>query len=325
MKNRILVLDSLRGLACLSVVLFHFTSKYAEIFESKLTTNFIDFKYGGIGVSFFFIISGFVIFLSIKNVRSAKHFLKKRFLRLYPIFWICMLLTFVVMNLSPLDIFHREYMDLLANVTMVPDVFGYKRIDGAYWSLLPEIMFYICVAGLIVINKVQDVRLLSIVWLLLMFGSLFMDIMPLRILFNLKFGYLFLIGINFYEIKFKKPSFYNHLIITGCILMGLLKTENNIKQILLITIVIVFYLFVYDKLNWLKTKPLIFLGKISYPLYLIHQFIGYLIIYFLINSGIHNPVVLLLAPIIILIIVSFILTDFIEKPLVKALKKIIHA
>ena len=105
---RIKELDSIRGIACLMVVLFHYTTRYSISFNTQKTTALLDFKYGGLGVSLFFMISGFVIYLSINNVKDAKTFFIKRFIRLYPIFWICMLTTFTIMNLSPLEKYHRR-------------------------------------------------------------------------------------------------------------------------------------------------------------------------------------------------------------------------
>lgn len=83
-NKRLEILDVFRGLAVLFVALFHYTSKYSEIFEDDSTIQLFDFSYGGTGVSFFFIISGFVIFFSIQNITDCKLFLKKRFIRLYP-------------------------------------------------------------------------------------------------------------------------------------------------------------------------------------------------------------------------------------------------
>lgn len=74
---RIKELDSIRGIACLMVVLFHYTTRYAIIFDTDKTTEILDFKYGGLGVSLFFMISGFVIYLSIINVKDVKTFLLK--------------------------------------------------------------------------------------------------------------------------------------------------------------------------------------------------------------------------------------------------------
>ena len=69
-RIRLLELDALRGIAALMVVLFHFTMDRPEM-------N-LGFKYGVTGVDFFFIISGFVIFLTLSNTKNWKDFVQKR-------------------------------------------------------------------------------------------------------------------------------------------------------------------------------------------------------------------------------------------------------
>ena len=71
-ESRLAELDTLRGIAAIMVLLLHFGI----------------FKYGGAGVDLFFIISGFVIFMSIERSRNLKAFWRSRFVRLYPSYWL---------------------------------------------------------------------------------------------------------------------------------------------------------------------------------------------------------------------------------------------
>ena len=318
---RIKELDSIRGIACLMVVLFHYTTRYAIIFDTDKTTEILDFKYGGLGVSLFFMISGFVIYLSIINVKDVKTFFIKRFIRLYPIFWICMLTTFTIMNLSPLEKYHRGIGDLIFNITMVPDIFGFQRIDGSYWSLLPELFFYLGIGLTLFLKKIKYFIYICFGWLILILLNYFHDIMPLRILFNLRYGYFFIIGICFYKIKFEKKSLLNHILIFSSYAVYILTVGLSIKAFYVGLFIFTFYLFVYGKLKWIIIKPLIFLGKISYPLYLLHQFIGYYIIFSLIENNILNPLILLMTPLIFSITLSFIYTEYLEKKVIFFLRK----
>lgn len=318
---RIKELDSIRGIACLMVVLFHYTTRYSISFNTQKTTTLIDFEYGGLGVSLFFIISGFVIYLSINNVSDVKTFFIKRFIRLYPIFWICMLTTFIIMNLSPLEKFHRGIDDLLLNITMVPQIFGFERIDGAYWSLMPELFFYLGIGFVLFVDKIKYVTHICFVWLTLILLNHFYDVMPLRILFNLQYGYFFIIGICFYRIKFEKTLLVNHILILLSYAIYILNVGLSIKAFFVGLFIFTFYLFVYGKLKWIIIKPLIFLGKISYPLYLLHQFIGYYIIFSLLENNISNPIILLITPLIFSIFLSFLYTEYLEKKAIVYLRK----
>ena len=331
--QRIEELDSLRGISVILVLLFHYTHSFSDKFPSyTLTTNFIDIKYGGIGVNLFFIISGFVIFLTANNIKNSNRFkstlifLYKRFIRLYPLFWLCMITTFFIMNNSDiveLDKYKRDGIDFIFNLTMIPDVFNQilsdydiERIDGVYWSLIPELFFYSIMSIIIFFKGKKYIEYICLFWLFIIFSGIFADKFSIDIppsvsnLFILDWGYLFIIGINFFKIKSNKDdsNFLNHSIILISLLGGFF-LEPTQRFIFSILFVIIFYLFVYDKLKWLTFKPLIFFGKISYALYLLHQFIGYAIIMKLIKSGVENSFILLVVPSVIAIALSYICTE----------------
>lgn len=73
----------------------------------------------------------------------------------------------------------------------------------------------------------------------------------------------------------------------------------------------VFVLFTYGKLSWLANPVFIWLGAISYTLYLVHQNIGYLILNQL--KGLGSPVAIILTTILVLIL-SHLVNTFLEKP-----------
>src|SRR5258706_4991330 len=94
-SRRIDLLDSFRFLAVMGVLLFHFTflwkdkCPYGDYFGSF-------FRYGYLGVQFFFIISGFVISYTLEGTDSLSSFWKNRFIRLFPPLLACTIITFGV-------------------------------------------------------------------------------------------------------------------------------------------------------------------------------------------------------------------------------------
>src|SRR5690606_3537841 len=122
------------------VVLYHYTTRYNEIFDVSYSINF---PYGWLGVPVFFILSGFVIYLTVNKSKNASDFLKKRFIRLYPTFWICLFITLGVEAATGYFINDISTNDILMNFTMFHQFFGFQHVDGAYWSLLPELLFYL--------------------------------------------------------------------------------------------------------------------------------------------------------------------------------------
>lgn len=131
------------------MVFYHYTTKYKEFFGHTFSDKY-DFKYGYYGVPMFFIISDFVIFMSINKVNSGAEFVFKRFFRLYPTFWVCMLITFVGVNIWGLiPQFETTLKDAAFNLTMFYRLLrlftDIKDVDRAYWSLLPELQLYLMI------------------------------------------------------------------------------------------------------------------------------------------------------------------------------------
>jgi peptidoglycan/LPS O-acetylase OafA/YrhL len=158
MKDRVSILDGLRVIAIVMVMLYHY---YFRFLDSHYTYSFnipTIFKYGYLGVELFFIISGFVISLTLTKCTGFIEFIKKRFVRLIPAMVICSSKTFIFIilfdnnnlfagskSLVNLLISNSFISPLLIN-TLLPTNVSY--IDGAYWSLWVEITFYI-IAGLL--------------------------------------------------------------------------------------------------------------------------------------------------------------------------------
>ena len=99
---RISELDALRGIAAMAVIFFHFTSSIAKNWSFHLYDPPFQFWYGDKGVDLFFMISGFVIFMTLDRARSAASFAVGRFSRLFPTFWACALITLLVTPLRAL-------------------------------------------------------------------------------------------------------------------------------------------------------------------------------------------------------------------------------
>lgn len=86
-SNYLVWLSSLRGLLVLLVFLSHQTIL-------PLTRDLL-FCLGKIGVAGFFIMSGYLVKASIER-RNLKQFALNRFLRLYPVYWVLLIMKFIV-------------------------------------------------------------------------------------------------------------------------------------------------------------------------------------------------------------------------------------
>lgn len=338
-KKRIDSLDALRGIAALAVVLRHYTTIFS--IDYGVPENFkFEFKYGYLGVELFFLISGFVIFMTIEQVNSSKEFIIKRFVRLFPTYWFSILITTIAILFFGLPKMQFSSKDFFVNLTMIQDVvnpiFHTKHIDGVYWSLAVELLFYGFILLLFKLKWLNHIKLIGFLWVMISIVCIPNDIsiFMLGVIFNLKWSPLFFAGILFYKLwkyDIEKMKLSTHVLIVFSLLayffLTLTKFEEESKSNIIECIVatlffIIFYLVAYQKLNFLgKNKVLLFLGKISYPLYLIHQNIGYIILFYLIHTLKLYHQIIILIPILISILLATIIVFKFEAVYLNRLKK----
>jgi peptidoglycan/LPS O-acetylase OafA/YrhL len=127
-------LDAIRGIAAFAVSLFHYGL----------------FPFGYLGVELFFLLSGFVLTLPSRH-GTLREFVIARCIRLYPAYWVCMALTCSAAVIAGERV---SFVDLAANATMLTAFVGRRYIDGVYWSLTEELIFY----GLVGMASAYSVR-----------------------------------------------------------------------------------------------------------------------------------------------------------------------
>ena len=317
-------LDCLRGLAALAVVLFHFTYGY-DFGLRIISEDKFYFKYGNLGVQLFFLISGFVIFMTLDKTKKAKDFLVSRFSRLYPAYWASIIITVIITTLLSVP-FQKGMFDVkqvLVNFTMFQFWFKIKDVDGAYWTLAIELAFYFIMLLVFLLKKLKYIAWICLIWLALSVCFTAFEI-PLgkyiKAILILRFAPLFVGGIVFYLLKNKPNDIYLHILVllslfTEYYLLYQLDSDCIVYWIISFFYAI-FYLFIHNKLGFISNKFLVFLGSISYSLYLIHENIGIGIIYWLKKIA---DVQLFYLPITIflVIILASCITFYIERPALK--------
>jgi len=159
-RSRIEFIDGLRGIAILLVVLYHAYARWADVYAygDRFTGNpLLNSKIAG--VRLFFIISGFVILMSLDRTRNFTDFITRRWHRLFPAMLLCSVLILLTAGLFPeRPLGAIRYVDLLPGLTFTGDasdanpVWGalfaaagapVKDIEGAFWSLFIEVRFYV--------------------------------------------------------------------------------------------------------------------------------------------------------------------------------------
>lgn len=152
--GRLALVDQFRGLAALSVAWFHLTSQYQDWVA-------LSGSYGWLGVEAFFVISGFVIPLSLagdwqrRGVRALPPFLARRLVRIEPPYMISVMLV-VALNFVVAQVpgFHGEKPTvsvpqiLFHSAYLIPFT-SYQWLQPVYWTLAFEFVFYFSIAALI--------------------------------------------------------------------------------------------------------------------------------------------------------------------------------
>ena len=149
-------LEAFRGIAALMMVVFHSyqysregTQAERYVYEGTPADTF--FRGLEAGVSWFFVLSGFLIFLpfaysavSQGSPRSARRFLVRRALRILPLYYVAILAVWSLRYTGS----RAEWTDLLQHLTFT-HVFSREHIFwtiGPAWSLAVEVIFYVFIA-----------------------------------------------------------------------------------------------------------------------------------------------------------------------------------
>ena len=156
--SRLVEIDALRGVAALAVVLFHYTARFDELFGHRPPPA-ISFSGGHYGVNLFFIISGFVIFMTLEKTSKPMDFVVSRFSRLFPAYWTAIVLTFLLTHLLGLPGKLVDLATAFGNLVMIHGLlFRIPHVDGVYWTLEVELLFYCGMLGLFCLRRLGKVH-----------------------------------------------------------------------------------------------------------------------------------------------------------------------
>ncbi|MBQ0831740.1 acyltransferase [Marinobacter sp.] len=289
-------LDALRGLAALGVVLFHYLPYYDKLFghEFEIPQLLTDtLLFGRYGVHLFFILSGFVIFMTLERTRNAVWFGLARGIRLMPALWAGITLTFVSVHLFGPESRAVSLETALLNATLLHEYLGAEHVDGAYWSLVIEVTFYSWMALLFYsLRDWSRLRLALWVWMLVSYAGVFwwkqipdgVEFLVKDLMF-VKYAPLFIGGMLIFRIyRYGRPVAGDSALLALAVCHGLLAYKLP-YSLFVLGCFAVFALAVAGRLNWLANKPMLWLGSLSYSLYLVHQNIGYGVITLSYNAG----------------------------------------
>lgn len=265
-------IELMRFIAALAVVYFHAVGTlqaggFSEIGPNPLT------GLGAAGVDVFFVISGFVIFLSLtRKNRTPIEFARDRLIRLVPAYWILTVSQIVV--LASVAILRGTEVPFDFSWTIQSLFFLSQPVGNSVpiisqgWSLEIEMLFYLLVAvGLVIKNSVANILFPAVALVSLVGFGLLPDL-ALEFIFGGLLGYLYT------RIKFPAPvaigaGFIGIILFVAPVILGAGDAPRWVTWGIP-SMLVVFSAINLPQLEW---KILPTLGAASYPVYLLHMIV----------------------------------------------------
>lgn len=319
-KARLQELDALRGLGALAVVIFHYSVRFHELFPKARHVPFA-FAGGNYRVYLFFAISGFAIFFTLERMKSVGDFIIGRAARLYPAYWTAILLTLAVEYLGDVQALEIPYTAVAVNFTMFQGFAFIPAVDGAYWTLTVELAFYFCMLCMWVWFGLAHVERLLMVWLAVKWFWWLVPDLPERLIMVMILRYVcfFAVGIVSYRIWAGHRSWRDQAPIIAALLVTSWFRDGVELFLIVLALLALFHAALRGWLRFLCVRPLIWLGGISYSLYLVHQHIGFVIMLKADAAGI-APIYAFAMAFLAAIGIAALLNRFVEEPANRAIK-----
>ena len=310
-SGRLRSIDALRGVAAIAVVLYHFTWGFDHLGPPHVPPlRFGAAVYGHLGVDLFFVISGFVILRTLERTTGLADFAVSRFARLYPAYLVAMAVTLVVefgMGINPR---HLGLGDVMASAFMASDAFGRRYVDPSYWTLGFEVVFY-ALAGITYLGfGVRRVELACLAWLAVGIPTIVAHHYRVRTLVEGEWSYLFVLGMMVHRLGQGQRSWLTWGTVAAALGMAAFvggQPPSNLSTPATVAVAAAFALAVWGAAAGrlrLDVLPLLFLGDISYSLYLVHQVPGLAMLRWLEGSGVASGAAVPLTIVVVVLVAS---------------------
>lgn len=336
-----------RFIAAMAVVIYHYG---LEVYPFNSGPLQFFFSQGNIAVSYFFILSGFIMVIAYHHYKKIAFltYLKKRFARIYPVYFLALILL-----LAFKIYYHKnsELGNLFLNIIMIQSWIPGKALSFNYpaWSLAVEFFFYALFPFLFntFYSRISIKKLVLPILSLFIISQLvfhwgiysayykgypskfheFLFYFPPMHLAEFLVGNL--AGLYFIQKRSNKERNYDVILLVLLCLIPLMVFYNpdlNFHNGLLAILFIPIILLISANNGFISTickyKPLIFLGEISYGIYILQNPIFAWTKALLKDYQITNETTKFYIATLVLILIASLSFIFIETPLRKILKKI---
>jgi peptidoglycan/LPS O-acetylase OafA/YrhL len=353
-NERIVTIDGFRCLAVMAVVVYHYYWRYASPAnpENYLSESYSIFRYGYYGVQFFFVISGFIISHTLLSCDHFGDFIFRRLIRLLPALVVCAVITYVATWFYGGHLYesHRSILNFLPSLTFTPPQLWQQwlnrvdiaYIDDVYWSLSVEMMFYFLAGAIFFLSRQRFVSTLLLVTatavlIRIATSPKLHDGMPsflhpftdsvyhLYLILNFSYWIYFALGVFFYKVfseGIERISLRDKILIGFLVATEYYFLADMVLMVLFTLIMALFLVFIYRQrwLIFLQHRVIVLIGVISYPVYLLHHNIGFILMN--VMSGSFESVGPLVPAMIMFLIfgLAFLIFYVIERPAIRFLR-----
>ncbi len=280
-------IDGLKGFAMLLVIIYHFFYRYPEIYSQENVSRFpFISKFGVIGVTIFFVISGY--FMSGSSTGGYR-LIKKKVIRLWPVYAISITLCFLLTRCIYLPDRTVGFRDYLLNLVWVNGVINTPYVDGAHWYITD---LFGCIIVYAFLNQHSKKHCRTILVCL----SIVISITCKAFADNLTGGGVIKYSVSIIDTltgsgrismvyagevvailgkkHYKEAVFLELLSIFLCIYRF-----SFLYTITLVAAQVLMFLVANQKIKPFSLRPISIIGEASYSIYVFHQNIGFVIIY----------------------------------------------
>ena len=318
-KPRLQELDALRGIAALIVLLFHYSVRFHEMFPAARHVPY-GLMVGHYAILLFFAISGFVIFFSLERIDRLGDFAVKRFARLFPAYWAAIAVTLAVEYFGDVPQLLVPPATVAANLTMLHGFLFLPGVDGVYWTLVTELAFYVCMGALWFSRRTDRIEAILAVWIGLHLFDAWFRLMPSRLSMLLVLDAIpyFAVGIITYRVWAGQRRWREQMPLLAWLMLAETLTETVDIAIVTGLLILLFAAVIARRARMLAHPALLWLGAISYSLYLMHHNIGFVVILRLQDAG-WNPWAAAGAATLVAFALAMLLHHFVEEPAARAI------
>lgn len=279
MKNT--QVQGLRGICLIMVLTYHFCFRFFDIFSYEHFHFIIFDNMGSFAVTVFLFISTFYMLPRKKQTKFGySGYLIKKIKRIWLPYAAAVVIVFSVVTLSNYP-YNVSIKDFVINIFMLQGVFRVEYVDGAHWYVT-LLVFSIILIGMLKKLKLADKWYVYCIWMALTAVLMKLKVPVVPNILGYSYVGIISAGMTIGHFggdlrRLKKEKLW--IIVLAVSVGYTFFAFDYIFVIKMILAAAVSLLAFNQKLGFLSFKPLIFIGNISYSVYLIHQYIGYAIMY----------------------------------------------